>query len=579
MKKIIYSVLLSLCTGWVYGQAGIGTTAPKSWLDVRGTLSATVRSFSSSATAGVGDHTLVFTGGSAAGLSLPDASTCAGRMYWVKNASTTLPTPVLTISPAASQTIEGGVSWPLDEPMETIRLASNGSSWYVYAEDIPVAKTSTTGGSWLEGGNILKAIKKIGTISNYDFPFVTNNLESMRLTAAGFLGVGTASPAGRLHFVSQNSEAGDDYIFDDYGTTVTQGIYLRKSRGTSAAGLDLAQGDLISQFRFTPHYNGSLPHNDGSGMDAYYQGNGTTNLTDLRVFSSNTEQLRINETGSTGIGTATWDASNPEKLKVDAGVTSSFNVISGKGTIDNYLQLNIQNNSNTHNASSDVVATAANGTETSNYVDMGINSGTYTNVSSPILGGFNNAYLYSLANDFVIGNASTGKDLVFFAGGVALTNEAMRITAAGNVGIGTSTPADKLSIADDFTPATDNAYSIGTSTKRWSAVYATNGSIQTSDRRLKTKIGPLPYGLNDLMEMQPVRYNWKEDAMENPKIGLLAQTVKGIIPEVVSGDESKEHLGMNYAELVPVLIKSIQEQQAQLEKLKLELARLQETGH
>ena len=45
-------------------------------------------------------------------------------------------------------------------------------------------------------------------------------------------------------------------------------------------------------------------------------------------------------------------------------------VIVGKGSINNYLQLNIQNFSSGINASSDVVATANNGDETTNFVDM-----------------------------------------------------------------------------------------------------------------------------------------------------------------------------------------------------------------
>ncbi|HMH33347.1 MAG TPA: tail fiber domain-containing protein, partial [Puia sp.] len=95
----------------------------------------------------------------------------------------------------------------------------------------------------------------------------------------------------------------------------------------------------------------------------------------------------------------------------------------------------------------------------------------------------------------------------------------------------------------------------------------------TSDSRLKTNIHPLPYGLKDVMRMQPVSYKWKDNATMQ-KIGLIAQEVKKIIPEVVIGDEKKEMLGMNYAELVPVLINAIKEQQQQLEDLKKEMTEM-----
>jgi len=68
-----------------------------------------------------------------------------------------------------------------------------------------------------------------------------------------------------------------------------------------------------------------------------------------------------------------------------------------------------------------------------------------------------------------------------------------------------------------------------------------------------------------VMLMRPVRYNWKDNAMPAAKIGLIAQEVRKLVPEVVTGDESKESLGMNYAELVPVLINAIKEQQHQID--------------
>ncbi|HEX8460415.1 MAG TPA: hypothetical protein VF623_03260, partial [Segetibacter sp.] len=58
------------------------------------------------------------------------------------------------------------------------------------------------------------------------------------------------------------------------------------------------------------------------------------------------------------------------------------------------------------------------------------------------------------------------------------------------------------------------------------------------------------------------------------KIGLIAQDVKKLIPEVVIGDVTKEKLGMNYAELVPVLINAIKEQQKQIEDLKKQVEKL-----
>jgi hypothetical protein len=102
----------------------------------------------------------------------------------------------------------------------------------------------------------------------------------------------------------------------------------------------------------------------------------------------------------------------PEALYVWQPSDTSFNVIAGKGNLNSYLQLNIQNLNTGENASSDVVATANNGNESINYIDMGINSEGFTGS----IGDANDAYLYSTGNHLHIGNASN-QYVGFFAGG------------------------------------------------------------------------------------------------------------------------------------------------------------------
>jgi Chaperone of endosialidase len=564
-----------LCAANMHAQVGIGTTTPNSTLDVRGSLSNNYLSFTTSMTAAATDNTLAFEGTVARTLTLPTAVGCNGRIYWVKNASTTLPTPVLTVATTGGQTLDGNTNWILDEPNESIRVVSDGTNWYVLNQDVIAPKTASTGGSWLQGGNRVTAAKAIGTISNFNLPFITNNIERMRLTTAGYLGVGTNNPVGRLQFVNEAIESGNDYIFDDYGAGTSQGIYMKKSRGTIAAPADLVNGDAIGFLRFVPRFNGALGLTAGSAIDAYFKGvSGTNDSTDMRIFTSGVERMRFTESGNVGIGTSTFTTANPEKLLVDAGTTTSFNVISGKGTINNYLQLNIQNRSNGGSASSDVVASANNGTETTNFIDMGVNSSAYTNIGYPILAGINTAYLYATGQNFILGNGTAAKDMVFFTNGFNDADEKMRILSGGNVGIGVTNPADKLTVAGIVSPSADNSYSLGKAGARWTAVYAVNGAIQTSDARLKTNIQPLNYGLKEVMLLQPVRYNWKDTPASGNKIGLIAQEVRKLVPEVVIGDETKENLGMNYAELVPVLINAVQEQQKQIDDIETKIAAL-----
>jgi hypothetical protein len=131
-----------------------------------------------------------------------------------------------------------------------------------------------------------------------------------------------------------------------------------------------------------------------------------TSLATSSIYQSGSSTVIINQDNAT--------TANPEALYVFQPSTSSINVISGKGNLNNYLQLNIQNTNQGTQASSDVVATANNGSETVNYIDMGINSENY---SQNFIGAANDAYLYSTGNDLHIGNATPNRPLQLFAGG------------------------------------------------------------------------------------------------------------------------------------------------------------------
>ncbi|MGB1041384.1 MAG: tail fiber domain-containing protein [Flavobacteriales bacterium] len=132
-------------------------------------------------------------------------------------------------------------------------------------------------------------------------------------------------------------------------------------------------------------------------------------------------------------------------------------------------------------------------------------------------------------------------------------------------------------------PTFNNTVSLGRPANRWSTLYAVNGTINTSDTTLKTNISPLSYGLSDLMKIKTISYNWKGDERQIKKIGFNAQNLLSIIPEVVqthseitneeTGEvtyEENETLGVFYSDMIPVLTKSIQEQQAIIENQEAE---------
>jgi hypothetical protein len=87
----------------------------------------------------------------------------------------------------------------------------------------------------------------------------------------------------------------------------------------------------------------------------------------------------------------------------------------------------------------------------------------------------------------------------------------------------------------------------------WSAV---------SDRRLKTDITPATGLLAGVLELQPARFRYRDDASGQVHLGLIAQEVQAVFPEFVTEGEV---LTLNYAGLSAVAIGAIREQQTVIE--------------
>jgi hypothetical protein len=156
----------------------------------------------------------------------------------------------------------------------------------------------------------------------------------------------------------------------------------------------------------------------------------------LQVGTSSTPTLLVNSAiGAVSIGGGTILPNSPLQIG---------------GNVNSYLQVNIQNRSNGNSASSDLVLTNDTGSDTINYLDIGINSSGYNDAAYTITGA-NDAYIYSQSHSLSIGTASSSANvaLEFFTGGTLSSNERMRITSTGNIGIGTTTPNQKLVVAGD----------------------------------------------------------------------------------------------------------------------------------
>jgi len=95
----------------------------------------------------------------------------------------------------------------------------------------------------------------------------------------------------------------------------------------------------------------------------------------------------------------------------------------------------------------------------------------------------------------------------------------------------------------------------------------------SSDYRLKENIKPLANGLQRLLQLNPVQFDWKEDKTSSE--GFIAHEVQEIFSDAISGEKDGEQTqGMDYGRITPLLVKAIQEQQEQIEGLKQEIQNL-----
>jgi len=163
-------------------------------------------------------------------------------------------------------------------------------------------------------------------------------------------------------------------------------------------------------------------------------------------------------------------------------------------------------------------------------------------------------------------NANGTVSMVSYGGsiGIGITNPLQQlqvgfgtnvvvVDSTGELGIGTANPTSKIHVIGDVL-ATGNV----------TALQFTS----TSDRNQKKNITPIKDAINIVNQLEGVRFNWVES--NKPSIGVIAQDIERILPEVVETNQNGTK-SVLYGNIIGVLIEAIKEQQIQIQELERKL--------
>jgi hypothetical protein len=270
----------------------------------------------------------------------------------------------------------------------------------------------------------------------------------------------------------------------------------------------------------------------------------------------NNEALRITSGRDVGIGTT----SPATKLDVNGDVTITDKIIHS-GDTNTAIRFPSADTVTVETAGTERMRIAADGNvgigenSPSGKLDIKRNTASVGLGSNPVLRIINDRtdtfdirseILFQCPNQVTAGISASytsfasggnfGSDLIFSTKAAADASivERARIIATGNVGIGTASPANPLTVNGIVSPSTDDTRTLGTASLRWSEVFAGNGTINTSDATEKQDVAELneaeqqvATALKGLIR----KYRWISSVAEKGDdarihVGVMAQDVK-----------------------------------------------------
>jgi hypothetical protein len=483
-------------------------------------------------------------------------------------------------------------------PVSGYKAAIDGDIWQGNTAGTVIG-TITNNGGWYDFGasnNVNGVQMSHGAIARW----LIGGSEQMRLTSTG-LGIGTSSPGAKLDVVGTVQSNG---AFSVNGTAVGSAskVWFGSDGGAggfinvpSSQPLNIYQNNatLVAQFSASGNLGlGVTPPAIGSNRRAlviggqavasvyHYAGIGESAYNWYLDAASAVKYATTNYAGTfefnnsaTGgfawklapSGTAGDAISFTQALTLDA----SGNLLVGTTSNPSGYRLKV------------------NGLVQVEGANTVLNSGQLSSTAT---------YIQSLTT------GAAAADLVFFN-----TSEAARIDSSGNLLVGTTNTAQnagagiKLNISTaspeinvvgsastNGTGTSYHLYSTGAAAYRFyvgygGTVFATSTTISAiSDQRLKENVQDLDVGLDAVMALKPRKFDWKEGKGKNVKgdRGWIAQEFEQVFPDMIDtwmdkAPEGGEPYKSVRADLIPVLVKAIQEQQVFIQTLTARVAALE----